>query len=56
MADDEGDIIENVKMLRSIASSIQNEYVLGMNSVRIVIEGHKDDTRSEDGLEEDKRS
>ena len=42
MADEEGDIIENVKMLRSVASSIQNEYVLGMNSVRITIEGHKE--------------
>jgi hypothetical protein len=41
MADEEGDIIENVKMLRSIASSIQNEYVLGMNSVKITIDGQK---------------
>ena len=47
MADEEGDIIENVKMLRSVASSIQNEYVLGMNSVRITIEGHKGEAPEE---------
>ena len=43
MADEDGDIQENIRMMRSIASSIENEYVLGMNSVRITIEGRKDE-------------
>lgn len=47
-SDEESDIKENVKILRSIASSIENEYVLGMNSTRIVIESrsreHKEST------------
>lgn len=35
----ETDMPENVQMLRGIASKIENEYVLGMNSTRIIIEG-----------------
>lgn len=37
--DEDGDISENVRVLRSIASSIENEYILGMNSTRITIKG-----------------
>ena len=37
--DVEGDMRENVQVLRSVAGSIHNEYILGMNSTRIVIEG-----------------
>ena len=37
--DVETDIIENIRMLRGIASKIENEYILGMNSTRIIIEG-----------------
>ena len=33
------DIKENIRLLRGIASKIENEYVLGMNSTRITIEG-----------------
>ena len=33
------DIKENIRLLRGIASKIENEYVLGMNSTRIIIEG-----------------
>ena len=33
------DVKENIDLLRAIASKIENEYVLGMNSVRITIEG-----------------
>lgn len=32
------DIKENIRLLRGIASKIENEYVLGMNSTRITIE------------------
>ena len=35
------DSLENVRLLRGIASSIENEYTLGMNSTRIVIAGGK---------------
>ena len=35
------DIIENIRMLRGIATKIENEYVLGMNSTRITIEGRQ---------------
>ena len=35
------DSLENVWLLRGIASSIENEYTLGMNSTRIVIAGGK---------------
>ena len=35
------DSLENVRLLRGIASSIENEYTLGMNSTRIVIAGEK---------------
>lgn len=38
-ADSDADIIENIRMLRGIASRIENEYILGMNSTRVVIEG-----------------
>ena len=37
--DADSDMLENVRMLRSIASSIENEYMLGMNATRITIEG-----------------
>lgn len=37
--DAEADIIENIRLLRGIASKIENEYILGMNSTRIIIEG-----------------
>ncbi len=37
--DAEEDCPENVRMLRGIASDIDNEYTLGMNSTRIVIAG-----------------
>ena len=33
------DIKENIRVLRGIASKIENEYILGMNSTRITIEG-----------------
>lgn len=39
LSDEDGDIQENVRLLRSIASSIETDYLLGMNSTRIVIEG-----------------
>ena len=39
MNDDEGDMVENIRVLRSIAASIETEYILGMNSTRIVIKG-----------------
>ena len=39
--DTEEDNLENVRLLRGIASSIENEYTLGMNSTRIVINGQK---------------
>ena len=41
LSDAEGDSWENVRMLRGIASSIGNEYTLGMNSTRIVIAGNR---------------
>lgn len=37
LTDMEGDCSENVRLLRGIASSIGNEYMLGMNSTRIVV-------------------
>ena len=37
--DADADIMENVHLLRGIASKIENEYILGMNSTRIIIEG-----------------
>ena len=37
--DEEGDIEENLRLLRGVTSSIETEYLLGMNSTRIVIEG-----------------
>jgi Na+-driven multidrug efflux pump/predicted nucleotidyltransferase len=37
MVDDDVDMKENVQLLRSIASRIENEYILGMNSTRIII-------------------
>ena len=37
--DTELDDMDNVRMLRGIASKIENEYILGMNSTRILIEG-----------------
>ena len=43
--DTESDIQENVRLLRGVASSIENEYLLGMNSTRIVIEGPKADVQ-----------
>ena len=42
-ADYEGDIAENVQILRSIDSDISNEYILGMNSTRITIKGKNED-------------
>lgn len=36
--DADSDIAENVQVLRSIASKIENEYMLGMNATRITIE------------------
>ena len=39
LEDREGDIAENIQMLRGVVSSIETEYLLGMNSTRIVIEG-----------------
>jgi putative MATE family efflux protein len=39
LADTEDDIAENIRLLRGIASSVGNEYILGMNSTRIVISG-----------------
>ncbi|MBP5551836.1 MAG: polysaccharide biosynthesis C-terminal domain-containing protein [Spirochaetales bacterium] len=40
LTDMEGDCSENVRLLRGIASSIGNDYTLGMNSTRIVISGN----------------
>ena len=42
LSDAEGDSMENVRLLRGIASSIGNEYTLGMNSTRIVIAGNRE--------------
>ena len=39
--------MENVRMLRGIASKIENEYILGMNSTRIVIEGIHEEVANE---------
>ncbi len=36
--DTDEDMIENIRLLRGIASKIENDYVLGMNSTRITIE------------------
>lgn len=33
------DLLENIRMLRGVVSKIENEYVLGMNSARLTIEG-----------------
>ena len=53
-ADEKGDIAENVKILRSIASSIENEYVMGMNSTRIIIEDRsKQEARESDQINSD---
>lgn len=41
LSDAEGDSMENVHLLRGVASSIGNDYTLGMNSTRIVINGQK---------------
>ena len=40
--DNAGDIEENIIMLRSVVSKIENDYILGMNSTRITINGKKD--------------
>ncbi|MBQ3281042.1 MAG: hypothetical protein IJH41_01420 [Eubacterium sp.] len=37
----DADIAENVSLLRGVASKIENEYILGMNSTRITISGTK---------------
>ena len=37
--DEEGDMSENVRLLRGIASSIGTEYIIGMNATRIVLKG-----------------
>ena len=37
LADDDSDIQENVRLLRGIASDIENEYLLGMNCTRITL-------------------
>ena len=39
LADEDSDIQENVQLLRRISSSIENEYILGMNSTRIIMTG-----------------
>lgn len=39
LENEEGDIEENIMMLRGVVSSIETEYLLGMNATRIVIEG-----------------
>ena len=44
LADTEEDDWANVRLLRGIASSIGNDYTLGMNSTRIVINGQKSRT------------
>lgn len=36
--DADEDIKENIRLLRGVASKIENEYILGMNSTRITIE------------------
>jgi hypothetical protein len=41
LLDTSEDTMENVRLLRGIASSIGTEYTLGMNSTRIVISGAK---------------
>ena len=41
LSDSEEDSLENVRLLRGVASSIGNDYTLGMNSTRIVISGQK---------------
>ena len=43
LADADEDCTENVRLLRGIATSIENEYTLGMNATRIVIAGSKND-------------
>lgn len=43
---DEGDIEENVLMLKGIVTEIENEYILGMNSTRIIVKGR--DQRQDD--------
>ena len=40
--DNAGDIEENIIMLRSVVSKIENDYILGMNSTRITINGMKE--------------
>ena len=37
LVDTEGDIKENIQLLRSISSSIVNDYMMGMNCTRIVL-------------------
>ena len=39
LADADGDITENIRLLRGIAAGMDNEYILGMNSTRIVLAG-----------------
>lgn len=39
LKDAEEDMAENILVLRKIADEIQNEYILGMNSTRIIIRG-----------------
>lgn len=39
LTDEDSDIQENVQLLRRISSSIENEYILGMNSTRIIMTG-----------------
>ena len=38
LSDSDSDITENVTLLRNIASSIETDYLLGMNSTRIIME------------------
>ncbi len=49
LMDTEDDMQENVRVLRSAASRIENEYILGMNSTRIVIEGKKPSRKDQEG-------
>lgn len=45
MVDVEEDLQVNLRVLRSVAKSIETEYVLGMNSVRLVIDTREENRR-----------
>ena len=42
IAEDDTTMMENVAILRSVAKNIENEYLMGMNSTRITLEGQSD--------------